>query len=55
MSQSLQRELGVLGATMMGLGSIVGTGIFVSVGLSAGIAGPAVLLAIALAAFVAHL
>ncbi|MBH8573974.1 hypothetical protein I8752_13270 [Nostocaceae cyanobacterium CENA369] len=26
----LQRELGVFGATLMGLGSIVGTGVFVS-------------------------
>ncbi|MCA9895612.1 MAG: amino acid permease [Anaerolineae bacterium] len=49
----LKRELGIFGAVMMGLGSIVGTGIFVSVGIGAGIAGPAVLLAIALAALVA--
>lgn len=53
MTQQLQRELGVFGAVMMGLGSIVGTGIFVSVGLGADIAGPAVLIAIAVAAFVA--
>src|SRR5690554_7703430 len=38
---------------MMGLGSIVGTGVFVSLGIGAGIAGPAVVLAIALAALVA--
>lgn len=38
---------------MMGLGSIVGTGVFVSLGISAGIAGPAVVLAIILAALVA--
>ncbi len=37
----------------MGLGSILGTGIFVSIGLAAGIAGPSVIVAIALAAFVA--
>ncbi|MCL4215846.1 MAG: amino acid permease [Candidatus Hydrogenedentes bacterium] len=49
----LKRELGVFGATMMGLGSIIGTGIFVSVGMAAGIAGPAVVLAIAAAAVVA--
>ena len=35
---------------MLGLGSIVGTGVFVSTALAAGIAGPAVLLAIVLAA-----
>jgi APA family basic amino acid/polyamine antiporter len=49
----LKRELGVFGAMMMGLGSIVGTGIFVSIGLAAGIAGPSVIIAIAIAAFVA--
>jgi APA family basic amino acid/polyamine antiporter len=38
---------------MMGLGSIVGTGVFVSIGIAAGLAGPAVVLAIALAAAVA--
>ena len=49
----LVRELGVFGATMMGLGSIVGTGVFVSIGIAAGVAGPAVILAIAVAAAVA--
>ena len=38
---------------MMGLGSIIGTGIFVSVGIAAGEAGAAVIIAIALAAGVA--
>jgi basic amino acid/polyamine antiporter, APA family len=52
-SQVLNRELGVFGATMMGMGSILGTGVFVSIGIAAGIAGPAVILAIALAALVA--
>nr|WP_277878928.1 APC family permease [Coleofasciculus sp. FACHB-129] len=42
-----------MGATMMGLGSIVGTGVFVSIGIAAGIAGPAVILAIAIGAVVA--
>jgi APA family basic amino acid/polyamine antiporter len=49
----LKRELGVFGATMMGLGSIVGTGVFVSIGIAAGITGPSVIVAIGLAAFVA--
>lgn len=49
----LKRELGVLGATLMGLGSIVGTGVFVSIGIAAGIAGPAVILAVAIGAIVA--
>ncbi|KPK01253.1 MAG: amino acid permease, partial [Gemmatimonas sp. SG8_28] len=41
------------GAVLMGLGSILGTGIFVSIGIAAGVAGPAVVLAVALAAIVA--
>jgi basic amino acid/polyamine antiporter, APA family len=49
----LKRELGVFGATLMGLGSIVGTGVFVSIGIATGIAGSAVVLAIAIAALVA--
>jgi basic amino acid/polyamine antiporter, APA family len=43
----LKRQVGIFGATMMGLGSMVGTGVFVSIAIAAGIAGPAVLLAIA--------
>jgi APA family basic amino acid/polyamine antiporter len=50
---SLKRELGVFGATMMGLGSIVGTGVFVSIGIGAGIAGGGVVFAIVVAAAVA--
>ena len=42
----LRRELGVFDATMMGLGSIIGSGIFVSIGIAAGVAGPSVVLAI---------
>jgi APA family basic amino acid/polyamine antiporter len=38
---------------MMGLGSIVGTGVFVSIGIAAGIAGPAVVIAVAMGAVVA--
>ncbi len=49
----LHRQLGVFGAMMMGLGSIVGTGIFVSIGIAAGVAGPSVVLAIVVAALVA--
>lgn len=52
-AQRLTQQLGVFGATMMGLGSIVGTGVFVSIGIAAGIAGPAVMLAVTLAALVA--
>ncbi len=52
-SPQLTRELGVLGAIVMGLGSIIGTGVFVSIGIAAGIAGPAVILAVAIGALVA--
>jgi basic amino acid/polyamine antiporter, APA family len=53
LAPQLRRELGTFGAVMMGLGSIVGTGVFVSIGIATGIAGPAVVLAVALAAVVA--
>lgn len=49
----LSRELGVFSATMLGLGSILGTGIFVSLGIAAGVAGPSVIVAIGLAAVLA--
>lgn len=49
----LTRELGTFGAVMMGLGSIVGTGVFVSIGIAAGVAGPAVVIAVAVGALVA--
>lgn len=49
----LARVVGVPGAVLMGLGSILGTGIFVSLGIAAGVAGPSVILAVALAAVVA--
>jgi basic amino acid/polyamine antiporter, APA family len=52
-SPQLKRELGVFGATLMGLGSIVGTGVFVSIGIASGIAGTAVILAVAIGAIVA--
>ncbi|HEX7010650.1 MAG TPA: APC family permease [Phycisphaeraceae bacterium] len=46
----LPRQLGVFAAVMLGLGSIVGTGVFVSTGLAAGVAGPSAILAVILAA-----
>jgi basic amino acid/polyamine antiporter, APA family len=49
----LARVVGVPGAVGMGLGSILGTGIFVSVGIAAGVAGSQVIVAVALAAIVA--
>jgi APA family basic amino acid/polyamine antiporter len=52
-TKTLARVVGVPGAVLMGLGSILGTGIFVSIGIAAGVAGPSVVLAVALAAAVA--
>lgn len=49
----LARVVGVPGAVLTGLGSILGTGIFVSIGIAAGVAGPAVIVAVAAAAVVA--
>ncbi|MCA8994180.1 MAG: amino acid permease [Planctomycetaceae bacterium] len=50
---ALQRELGVVGATVMGLGSIVGTGVFVGLGLAAQLTGPSVVLAVVVGGLVA--
>jgi APA family basic amino acid/polyamine antiporter len=52
-SNRLTRELGVIGATFMGLGAMLGTGVFVSIGIAAGAGGPSVILAILVAALVA--
>lgn len=53
MSNQLQRELGVGGAVIIGLGSILGTGVFVVVGIGVEMVGPLVLLAILIGAMVA--
>ena len=50
---ALRREVGLAGAVLLGLGSIVGTGVFVSLVLAVDLAGPSVVGAVALAAFVA--
>jgi APA family basic amino acid/polyamine antiporter len=49
----LKRTVGVAGAVLLGLGSIIGTGVFVSIGIAADIAGPAVIAAVVIAALVA--
>lgn len=49
----LRRQVGLQGAVFLGLGSILGTGIFVSTGLVAGVAGPMALVAVILAGFLA--
>ncbi|MEO0796985.1 MAG: amino acid permease [Verrucomicrobiota bacterium] len=50
---SLERSTGVAGAVLLGLGSILGTGVYVIVGLTTAEVGSWVLLAIAVGAFVA--
>ena len=50
---SLRRELGVFQAMMLGLGSIIGTGVFISIGIGAEVAGNTVLYAIVCAAILA--
>ena len=52
-SNQLQRVVGLPGAILMGLGSIMGAGVFVTLGLGEQIAGPSILPALALAAVVA--
>ena len=42
----LPRQLGLLDAVSVGLGAIIGAGIFVLIGVAAGLAGPGVLLAV---------
>jgi len=51
--ERLKQQVGLCGATMMGLGSIIGTGVFVSIAIAAEATGPAVIIAIAVAAVVA--
>lgn len=51
--ESLERSLGLLDITMIGLGAMIGAGIFVLVGDAAGQAGPAVMLAFFLNGLVA--
>lgn len=50
---ALRRELGLLDAVGIGFGAIVGAGIFVVTGVAAGIAGPAFLVGLVLAAVAA--
>jgi basic amino acid/polyamine antiporter, APA family len=40
----LSREMGLLDATMIGVGAMIGAGIFVLIGIAAGVAGPALII-----------
>jgi APA family basic amino acid/polyamine antiporter len=52
-SRRLTREVGTGGAVLLGLGSIIGTGVFVSLGIAAGVTGSSVVLAVGIAALLA--
>ncbi|MGW6564561.1 APC family permease [Streptomyces sp. NPDC054975] len=54
MTHELRRSLGVFDAVVIGLGSMVGAGIFVALGPAAGAAGAGLLPALGLAGFVAY-
>ncbi len=51
----LSREMSLLDATMIGVGAMIGAGIFVLTGIAAGVAGPALIIAFALNGLVALL
>ncbi len=55
MKNELKRELKTPGAVLMGLGSIVGTGIFVSIAIATQIAGSGIIIAVVIAAILATL
>jgi APA family basic amino acid/polyamine antiporter len=49
----LKREIGLFGATALGIGAIIGSGIFVVTGIVAGIAGPAMIISVLIAGTIA--
>jgi basic amino acid/polyamine antiporter, APA family len=49
----LKREIGLFGATALGIGAIIGSGIFVVTGIVAGIAGPAMIISVIIAGAIA--
>ncbi|HET7503331.1 MAG TPA: APC family permease [Kofleriaceae bacterium] len=51
----LRRELGLAGAVVLGLGSMLGTGVYVTIGLAASIAGPGFPASVLIAALAAAL
>lgn len=51
----LSREMGLMDATMIGVGAMIGAGIFVLIGIAAGVAGPALILTFGLNGLVALL
>jgi basic amino acid/polyamine antiporter, APA family len=51
----LSREMGVMDATLIGVGAMIGAGIFVLTGIAAGVAGPALIITFSLNGMVALL
>lgn len=51
----LSREMGLMDATLIGVGAMIGAGIFVLTGIAAGVAGPALIVTFSLNGFVALL
>lgn len=49
----LKREVGLFGATALGIGAIIGSGIFIVTGIVAGIAGPAMIFSVIIAGLIA--
>ena len=49
----LKREIGLFGVTALGIGAIIGSGIFVVTGIVAGIAGPAMIISVIIAGIIA--
>lgn len=49
----LKREIGLFGATALGIGAIIGSGIFIVTGIVAGVAGPAMIFSVIIAGFIA--
>jgi len=49
----LRREIGLFGATALGIGAIIGSGIFIVTGMVAGVAGPAMIVSVIIAGVIA--
>jgi len=49
----LKREIDLFGATALGIGAIIGSGIFIVTGIVAGIAGPAMIISVLIAGIIA--
>jgi APA family basic amino acid/polyamine antiporter len=49
----LKREIGLFGATALGIGAIIGSGIFIVTGIVAGIAGPGMIVSVIIAGIIA--